>query len=51
MQSPLANVHQEITNQWKWFGDMNPGASRAEIEDFADQTGRGYGGYYWGEPK
>ncbi|MFF3920719.1 hypothetical protein ACFYZB_46510 [Streptomyces sp. NPDC001852] len=51
MQSRLANVHQDITNQWKWFGDMNPNATRAEIEDFADQIDRGYGAYYWGEPK
>ncbi|MFJ6704960.1 MULTISPECIES: hypothetical protein [unclassified Streptomyces] len=51
MQSRGANVHQEITNQWKWFGDMNPNASRAEIEDFAAQIDRGYGAYYWGEPK
>ncbi|WP_207892417.1 hypothetical protein, partial [Streptacidiphilus pinicola] len=51
MNSRLANVHQEITNQWKWFGDLNPNATRAQIEDFARQIDRGYGDYYWGEPK
>ncbi|MGW1916965.1 ricin-type beta-trefoil lectin domain protein [Streptomyces sp. NPDC002076] len=51
MNSRLANVHQEITNQWKWFGDMNPNATGAEIQDFADQIDRGYGDYYWREPK
>ncbi|MET8045435.1 polymorphic toxin-type HINT domain-containing protein [Micromonospora sp. NPDC005215] len=51
MQSRGANVHQEITNQWKWFGEANPGASRAQVEDFAAQIDRGYGAYYWGEPK
>ncbi|MCX3064245.1 golvesin C-terminal-like domain-containing protein [Streptomyces beihaiensis] len=51
MGSRGANVHQEITNQWKWFGDMNPSATRAEIEDFAQQIDRGYGAYFWGEAK
>jgi len=51
MQSRGANVHQEITNQWKWFRDMNPSASRAQVEDFAAQIDRGYGAYYWREPK
>jgi Pretoxin HINT domain len=51
MNSRLANVHQEITNQWKWFGDMNPNATRADIEDFADRVDRGYGDYYWRDPK
>ncbi|MBC9731493.1 polymorphic toxin-type HINT domain-containing protein [Streptomyces sp. TRM68367] len=51
MGSRGANVHQDITNQWKWFGDMNPNATRAETEDFAGQIDRGYGAYFWGEPK
>ncbi|WP_228044527.1 polymorphic toxin-type HINT domain-containing protein [Streptomyces ferrugineus] len=47
MKSRGANVHQEITNQWKWFHDMNPNPSRAQIEDFAGQIDRGYGAYFW----
>ncbi|BFO20984.1 hypothetical protein SHKM778_73720 [Streptomyces sp. KM77-8] len=49
MKSRGANVHQEITNQWKWFHDMNPNPSRAQIEDFAGQIDRGYGAYFWAE--
>ncbi|MFD8308906.1 polymorphic toxin-type HINT domain-containing protein [Streptomyces sp. NPDC059690] len=51
MNSRGANVHQEITNQWKWFRDMNPNPTRAQIEDFAGQIDRGYGAYFWGEPR
>ncbi|MGW7710795.1 polymorphic toxin-type HINT domain-containing protein [Streptomyces sp. NPDC054771] len=51
MKSRGANVHQDITNQWKWFGDMNSNPSRAQIEDFAKQIDRGYGAYFWREPK
>ncbi|MCX4468532.1 polymorphic toxin-type HINT domain-containing protein [Streptomyces albidoflavus] len=47
MKSRGANVHQDITNQWKWFHDMNPNPSRAQIEDFAGQIDRGYGAYFW----
>ncbi|MFB8753091.1 polymorphic toxin-type HINT domain-containing protein [Streptomyces parvulus] len=49
MKSRGANVHQEITNQWKWFHDMNPNPSRAQIEGFAGQIDRGYGAYFWAE--
>ncbi|WP_406401961.1 polymorphic toxin-type HINT domain-containing protein [Streptomyces sp. NBC_00879] len=49
MKSRGANLHQEITNQWKWFHDMNPNPSRAQIEDFAGQIDRGYGAYFWAE--
>ncbi|MFJ2376582.1 polymorphic toxin-type HINT domain-containing protein [Streptomyces sp. NPDC087769] len=51
MKSRGANVHQDITNQWKWFGDMNSNPSRAQIEDFAKQIDEGYGAYFWREPK
>ncbi|MEW2291380.1 RHS repeat-associated core domain-containing protein [Streptomyces sp. NPDC006743] len=49
MKSRGANVHQEITNQWKWFRDTNPDPTRAQIEDFAGQIDRGYGAYFWAE--
>jgi RHS repeat-associated protein len=51
MNSRGANVHQEITNQWKWFRDLNPNPTRAQVEDFAAQIDRGYGAYYWTESK
>nr|WP_233628340.1 RHS repeat-associated core domain-containing protein [Saccharopolyspora sp. HNM0986] len=51
MGSRGANVHQEITNQWKWFHDLNPNPTRAEIEDVTSQIDRGYGEYFWAEPK
>ncbi|MFJ8582118.1 RHS repeat-associated core domain-containing protein [Micromonospora sp. NPDC093277] len=51
MNSRGANVHQDITNQWKWFRDLNPNPTRAEIEDFALQIDRGYGAYYWRETR
>jgi hypothetical protein len=51
MRSRGANVHQEITNQWKWFGDTNPNPTRAQVEDFSRQIDRGYGDYFWREPR
>ncbi|WP_433435436.1 hypothetical protein [Nonomuraea sp. CA-141351] len=51
MNSRGANVHQDIANQWKWFKEINPNPTRAQIEDFARQIDRGYGAYFWGEPK
>jgi hypothetical protein len=49
MKSRGANIHQEITNQWKWFHDVNPNPSRAQIEEFTGQIDRGYGAYFWAE--
>jgi hypothetical protein len=51
MKSRGANVHQNITDQWRYFRDMNPNPTRAQIEDFAGQIDRGYGDYFWREPK
>ncbi|MCX4632729.1 ricin-type beta-trefoil lectin domain protein [Streptomyces sp. NBC_01443] len=51
MKSRGANVHQNITDQWRYFKDMNPNPTRAQIEDFAGQIDRGYGDYFWREPK
>ncbi|MFE1901437.1 ricin-type beta-trefoil lectin domain protein [Streptomyces yangpuensis] len=51
MKSRGANVHQDITDQWRYFRDMNPNPTRAQIEDLAGQVDRGYGDYFWREPK
>ncbi|MEU1763309.1 hypothetical protein, partial [Micromonospora sp. NPDC005652] len=51
MKSRGANVHQDITNQWKWFKDLNPNPTRTQIESVAAQIDRGYGAYFWREPK
>lgn len=40
-----------VVNQWRYFGETNPNATRAQIEDFAKNIDRGYGAYYWGECK
>jgi RHS repeat-associated protein len=51
MGSRGANVHQNITNEWRWFGETHPNATRAEIEDFARSVDGRYGDYYWAEPR
>ncbi|WP_253890911.1 Hint domain-containing protein [Actinokineospora diospyrosa] len=51
MKSRGANVHQDITLQWKYFKETNPNATRAQIEAYAAQIDRGYSAYFWAEPK
>jgi hypothetical protein len=51
MKSRPANVHQDITDQWRYFKDLNPNPTRAQIEEMARQIDRGYGAYYWQERK
>jgi RHS repeat-associated protein len=41
------NVHQEVTNEWEAFREANPNASREQIEDFAKQIDKTYGGQWF----